>query len=608
MTLLTVGEGKEYSTISAALAAAKDDDYIDVWPGVYRECLVIDKSITLRGLDGSVLDGGYGPHLFSDPKYFTWCNTPVPTGKIGKPGRRQLPAPTMKNKQIGNWPGDWDRHGRWSALIRVTAPQVRIANMVIINAPGNAVMVNAPDFSMVSCRVDFAYNALFVAQSLDDTMLDGVYIISNTFTRGGMCLFDASRMTSCPAQKWGETTQGGPENVPTAVHFKRTRNSVAMDNTVAWCGGEGLGVGTTNVGVTIASNELFNNHHVQLYGAGGDKVALRNNRVFWTQAANAEMTTFDSRTSKYIIPDGIVVGDELASGTNPNIKILVENNVVVGLKKAWSVRTGDAYATRMDDSAIRGNTFVRNTPQGTAPIIGFDTDKGAGGKLLPHQNVVFEGNLIADCVGSPVIGAANVALGPGVKVGYNCWPTTGTIAASLKSATDVKGVYSDTLVNPAAVIEDTTSVYDTGILELRHNYNDDNYRLVSAASPAWANWDEASPSPTWWVHQMSEDATGVERDAPFDIGAFEYSFPEPEPSLELAWSAVGPVITFTATHGEEQKKLEIAAAPDGITAQITEAAERMQAVGLALTDASINLQAAKQALKDLEAGVKFSEK
>ncbi len=54
---LTVGQGQTYATLDAALAAARDGDTIEVHGGVYP-AVVVDKSVSLIGLDQPVIDGG----------------------------------------------------------------------------------------------------------------------------------------------------------------------------------------------------------------------------------------------------------------------------------------------------------------------------------------------------------------------------------------------------------------------------------------------------------------------------------------------------------------------------------------------------------------------
>lgn len=57
---ITVGKQKQFQSIQKALEAAKDGDTIVVYPGLYKEApLLINKSITLRGIQYPVLDGEY---------------------------------------------------------------------------------------------------------------------------------------------------------------------------------------------------------------------------------------------------------------------------------------------------------------------------------------------------------------------------------------------------------------------------------------------------------------------------------------------------------------------------------------------------------------------
>ncbi len=55
---LLVSPTGPYTAITAALAAAKDGDTIEVRGGTYAETLVVEKSVTLEGVDWPVIDGG----------------------------------------------------------------------------------------------------------------------------------------------------------------------------------------------------------------------------------------------------------------------------------------------------------------------------------------------------------------------------------------------------------------------------------------------------------------------------------------------------------------------------------------------------------------------
>lgn len=55
--VLTVGAGRDFATLAAALSAARSGDTLEVYGGVYP-ALVVDKTVTLTGIDRPVIDGG----------------------------------------------------------------------------------------------------------------------------------------------------------------------------------------------------------------------------------------------------------------------------------------------------------------------------------------------------------------------------------------------------------------------------------------------------------------------------------------------------------------------------------------------------------------------
>jgi nitrous oxidase accessory protein len=54
---LEVGAGAPFGSIAAAIAAARDGDAVVVHAGVYREHVVVDRAIELRGEPGALIDG-----------------------------------------------------------------------------------------------------------------------------------------------------------------------------------------------------------------------------------------------------------------------------------------------------------------------------------------------------------------------------------------------------------------------------------------------------------------------------------------------------------------------------------------------------------------------
>ncbi len=55
---IEVGPGAKFATIGSAVASASPGDEIVVRPGVYREHVVVDRALLLRGEPGAVIDGG----------------------------------------------------------------------------------------------------------------------------------------------------------------------------------------------------------------------------------------------------------------------------------------------------------------------------------------------------------------------------------------------------------------------------------------------------------------------------------------------------------------------------------------------------------------------
>ncbi len=54
--ILTVGEGKRYSKIQDAINASAEGSTIEIYPGTYRENVLVDKSVRIRGVGTPVLD------------------------------------------------------------------------------------------------------------------------------------------------------------------------------------------------------------------------------------------------------------------------------------------------------------------------------------------------------------------------------------------------------------------------------------------------------------------------------------------------------------------------------------------------------------------------
>lgn len=61
--IVRVGADKTYSAIRQAVDNSRDGDTIEVYPGIYREKLSVDREITIRGIGHPVIDGGFDGHV-----------------------------------------------------------------------------------------------------------------------------------------------------------------------------------------------------------------------------------------------------------------------------------------------------------------------------------------------------------------------------------------------------------------------------------------------------------------------------------------------------------------------------------------------------------------
>src|SRR5689334_12412055 len=78
MTVLSVGPGKQYSTITAAVAAAQNGDTVEVQAGTYTNQYVsINKNITLQGVGGMVSMVSSGPILNGKAIFITSGNITI---------------------------------------------------------------------------------------------------------------------------------------------------------------------------------------------------------------------------------------------------------------------------------------------------------------------------------------------------------------------------------------------------------------------------------------------------------------------------------------------------------------------------------------------------
>ena len=341
MAEMRVGEGQEYRTINAALAAAKSGDVILVAPGVYQiarnegvtgGAVKVDVAgVTIKGDGGAaVLRGTWGPSLLANP--------------FGK-------SPTMPDAR--NYKGFADYGG----LIQVAADNVTLENITIECVPCAGFDVTAKrGFTLRNCATYWTMNTGLTVKTGGDGIPRSQY--ATDITVEGCRFFMASCGSLDPA--W-VARRNAVDAASGAVRMGLIEGPVTFrNNWLAGCWGEGFDVGKGVYGtaakpVLIEKNCFGDTAHSNLYfnhvdgGDGEPGVIARDNVIFvtvdhpmWqTPPGNAgrQLAFRDERPDKFF--------------TSRNI--LVERNVIIGGDGLLvSVRDGKAA----QNVAIRRNTIV----------------------------------------------------------------------------------------------------------------------------------------------------------------------------------------------------------------------------------------------------------
>jgi nitrous oxidase accessory protein NosD len=203
MAIIYVGKDtQEYKTISAAIQAAKDGDTVVVSGGVYRERVVVDKTISLIGESGAIIDGG--------------------------------------------WNGE--ETGSFAPQLAVTGRGARVTGLTIRNCPGRGVLVNADGAVVTGCRIDRTYQGAMLIGDANGPQIGGVTVADCTMTRMSL--------------SW--VTERKPTNVNGSLNIHNTVDSVIRGNVLAEGWGEGINIGRGST-VRVENNIVHSTNHVLLY-------------------------------------------------------------------------------------------------------------------------------------------------------------------------------------------------------------------------------------------------------------------------------------------------------------------------------------------------------
>lgn len=363
--MLTVGEGKDYKTIGAAIAAAQPGDVVEVLPGTYRERVDVNKAITLRGTPGAVVDGGW------DGKSLT------------------------------------DTYG---GTIGISAEGATVEGIAVRNCPGRGIGISA---------IDTTINGEFVPAGV--TVRNCV--IENCY-KGGLGVNPKAGETCSNLLIEGNLIRNvGQERLVTGAGkvngsflFTDVRDSVIRRNTVVGGLGEGMNIDRNTRNCVFEENELINNAHVGIYVNCAQYNVIRNNRVIYTGARKPVGKKDDA-------PAGILIGDEKGGrqGFDKSRGNKISGNVVVGHSPLFQIRNNPQnYSTTLDeDTAIYKNTFV------AGPLTQKGIDMAENVQGAPHRAGYFFDNAI-DMTGAPegaVIAARTAAA---VDFHHNGWSVSPT--------------------------------------------------------------------------------------------------------------------------------------------------------------------------------------
>lgn len=263
-TTLIVTPGGTYPTIEAALAAAHDGDVIEVHGGVYPAPLVIEKSISLIGIDQPVIDGrGVGSLVLINAPHVVF------QGFIVRGSGHSLP-----HEDTG---------------IVIQSPQVTVADNLLEDVLFGIYFANAPQGT--------AQNNVVRGKALEESIRgdsirvwysNDVSLIGNEITSGrDILIWYANNIVI--RQNYIHHNRYG-------LHFMYNKNAVVEDNRI-----EENAVGAYmmySAGLTLSGNRIIHNR-----GASGYGIALKDMdhvRVFEnTFMGNAVAIFLDNSPSLY---------------------------------------------------------------------------------------------------------------------------------------------------------------------------------------------------------------------------------------------------------------------------------------------------------------------
>ncbi len=351
--------GKDHTTITEALAAARPGDTVRVLPGVYNETVkVTTDNLTIIGESGAILDGGYSHE---------WAK------KVTK----KKPGTDWSNLEYKAPPaGSKD-------MVVVAADGVTIDGLRIQNAPASGVAAGAvKGLTVRNCSFDHIYGTGIKINGTTGTATD-ILIEGNYVNAASVRIFDKSRVYSDPQGVSGSAKVGNAKGV--VIRGNRVTNGF----------GEGINMDKNLRDFVTEGNVVIDCNHKHYYcnsavdGEIIDNVALCTGHPahLWTRGRSPAGFAVNDETERKPFSDNLTWRRNLAINMGVPFQIIPRGDgrmTLEGNTYVWGALTRQAEIKKAARVSASGNIFYI-TPDGPMPTVANTAKLDAGANLWTRQ-------------------------------------------------------------------------------------------------------------------------------------------------------------------------------------------------------------------------------